>query len=132
MVIPRFVLSALKNEPISIFGDGNQTRVFCHVSDASLATMLLARNNNSIGEVFNIGGITEISILDLANEIVKQLNSNSIVAFKNYSEAYKVGYEDIQRRVPDISKIKNLTGWEPKKNLTTIISDVAKSLLIEI
>ena len=132
MVIPRFVLSALKNEPINIFGDGNQTRVFCHVSDASLATMLLAQNNNSIGEVFNIGGITEISILDLANEIIKQLNSNSIVTFKNYSEAYKDGYEDIQRRVPDISKIKNLTSWEPEKNLTTIISDVAKSLLIEI
>ena len=132
MVIPRFVLSALENKPIRIFGDGKQTRVFCHVSDASLATMLLAQDDNSIGEVFNIGGISEISILDLANVIIDQTNSNSKIDFVNYSDAYRVGYEDIQRRVPDISKIKNLTDWEPKNTLTTIISDVAKSLLIEI
>jgi UDP-glucose 4-epimerase len=132
MVIPRFVQSALENKPIRIFGDGKQTRVFCHVSDASLATMLLSQDDNSIGEVFNVGGIAEISILDLANVIIDQVNSNSKIDFINYSDAYRIGYEDIQRRVPDISKIKNLTGWEPRNNLTTIISDVAKSLLIEI
>jgi UDP-glucose 4-epimerase len=128
MVIPRFVQAALESKPINIFGDGSQSRVFCHVYDATKATILLALDNKSIGEVFNIGGVGEISILDLANNIVQQLNSNSKIIFTAYEEAYKVGYEDMQRRVPNISKISSFNGWKPNLNLNSIIKDVANSL----
>jgi UDP-glucose 4-epimerase len=128
MVIPRFVQAALESKPINIFGDGSQSRVFCHVYDATKATILLALDNKSIGEVFNIGGVGEISILDLANNIVQQLNSNSRIIFTAYEEAYKVGYEDMQRRVPNISKISSFNGWKPNLSLNSIIKDVADSL----
>jgi len=128
MVIPRFVQAALESKPINIFGDGSQSRVFCHVYDATKATILLALDSKSIGEVFNIGGVGEISILDLANNIVHQLNSNSKITFTAYEEAYKVGYEDMQRRVPNISKISSFNGWKPNLNLNSIIKDVANSL----
>ena len=128
MVIPRFVQAALESKPINIFGDGSQSRVFCHVYDATKATILLAFDNKSIGEVFNIGGVGEISILDLANNIVQQLNSNSKITFTAYEEAYKVGYEDMQRRVPNISKISSFNGWKPNLSLNSIIKDVADSL----
>jgi UDP-glucose 4-epimerase len=128
MVIPRFVKAAIENKPLKIFGDGSQKRVFCHVYDATKATILLALDNKSIGEVFNIGGVGEISILDLANKIVRQLNSNSKITFTAYEEAYKVGYEDMQRRVPSISKISSFNGWRPNLSLNSIIKDVANSL----
>jgi UDP-glucose 4-epimerase len=128
MVIPRFVQAALEGKPINIFGDGSQTRVFCHVHDATKATMLLALDNKSIGEVFNIGGVGEISILNLASNIIQQLNSNSKITFTSYEDAYKVGYEDMQRRVPNISKISKFTNWEPKISLDQIIKDVASNI----
>lgn len=126
MVIPRFVQAAVENKPINIFGDGSQTRVFCHVYDATKAINLLATNDRSIGEVFNVGGIGEVSILNLAEEIIKKLNSNSRINFIDYADAYQIGYEDMQRRVPDISKIRTLTGWQPENTLDNIISDVSK------
>jgi UDP-glucose 4-epimerase len=129
MVIPRFVQAAVENKPINIFGDGSQTRVFCHVYDATKAIKLLAFEEKSIGEVFNVGGVGEISILDLAKKIIKKLNSNSEIIFTNYSDAYQIGYEDMQRRVPSISKIKALTGWQPENNLENIISDVSKAYI---
>jgi UDP-glucose 4-epimerase len=125
MVIPRFVKAATENKPLKVFGDGLQSRVFCHVEDTVKAVSLLASNNESIGEVFNIGGKGEITILDLAKMVIKQTNSKSDIAFTNYEDAYAVGFEDMARRVPDISKITSLTGWEPKINLKTIISNVA-------
>ena len=125
MVIPRFVKAATENKPLKVFGDGLQSRVFCHVEDTVKAVSLLASNNESIGEVFNIGGKGEITILDLAKMVIKQTNSKSDIAFINYEDAYAVGFEDMARRVPDISKITSLTGWEPKINLKTIISNVA-------
>jgi UDP-glucose 4-epimerase len=128
MVIPRFVQSAIENKPVYIFGDGMQTRVFCHVYDAVSAVMLLASESKSIGEVFNIGGIGEVSILQLATEIIRQLNSNSEIIFKTYNDAYATGYEDMRRRVPDISKIRAFAGWKPKLNLEDIIRDVSDSL----
>jgi UDP-glucose 4-epimerase len=128
MVIPRFVQAALEGKPINIFGDGSQSRVFCHVYDATKATNILALDSKSIGEVFNIGGVGEISILDLANNIIQQLNSNSKIIFTAYEEAYKVGYEDMQRRVPNISKISSFNGWKPNLSLNSIIKDVANSL----
>ena len=129
MVIPRFVQAALEGKPINIFGDGSQSRVFCHVYDATKATTLLALDDISIGEVFNIGGVGEISILGLANEVIKQLNSNSKITFTSYEEAYKIGYEDMQRRVPDISKINSFNGWKPNLSLNSIITDVANSFI---
>ena len=125
MVIPRFIKAAITNESINIFGDGSQSRVFCHIDDTVKAILQLAGTNKSIGEVFNIGGKEEVTILDLAKIIMKLTNSKSKITFINYKDAYAVGFEDMVRRVPDVSKINLLTGWEPKIDLMTIISDVA-------
>ena len=126
MVIPRFVKAAVENKPINVFGDGSQSRVFCHVKDSVKAVLLLAETNKSIGEVFNIGGKGEITILDLAKMIIKQTNSKSEITFTEYEDAYALGFEDMARRVPNISKVKQFTGWEPEIDLKTIITDVAK------
>ena len=126
MVVPRFVKSALNNEDIVIFGDGKQTRVFCHVHDAVTAVMNLLKSPKSIGEVYNIGGEGEVSIQELAETVIRVTNSNSKIVYKSYKEAYPVGYEDMQRRVPNTSKIRTLTGWSPKHNLESIIKDVAE------
>jgi len=126
MVVPRFVKAAVNNLPLRIFGDGSQSRVFCHVSDTVKAILSLAGNDKTIGEVFNIGGKEEISILELAQQIINQTKSNSQITFTNYVDAYASGFEDMARRVPNISKIINFTGWKPILNLTTIIDDVAK------
>jgi UDP-glucose 4-epimerase len=128
MVIPRFVQAALESKPINIFGDGSQTRVFCHVHDAIKATLLLALDSKTVGEVFNIGGVGEITILNLASNIIQQLNSNSKITFTSYEDAYKVGYEDMQRRVPNISKISKFVNWVPKISLDQIIKDVASNM----
>jgi UDP-glucose 4-epimerase len=125
MVIPRFVRSALKNEPISIYGDGTQSRVFCHVQDAIEALLALVGTDKTINEVYNVGGTGEITIKELANMVIKETNSQSSLEFVPYEKAYAPGFEDMQRRVPDISKIKQDLGWAPKKNLSQIISDVA-------
>jgi UDP-glucose 4-epimerase len=125
MVIPRFVKDAVENKPLRVFGDGSQSRVFCHVEDAIKAILLLTGINKSIGEVFNIGGKGEITILDLAKLIIKQTNSKSEITFTEYEDAYAVGFEDMARRVPDISKIKLFTGWEPEIDLKRVIKDVA-------
>ena len=127
MVIPRFVKAAIENNPLKIFGDGSQSRVFCHVSDSVRAILALSINDKTIGEVFNIGGKGEISILELAKLIIKVTNSKSKITFTNYEEAYATGFEEMARRVPDISKLTKFTGWEPKLGLKTIIEDVAKS-----
>jgi UDP-glucose 4-epimerase len=132
MVIPRFVKAAIENKPVKIFGDGSQTRVFCHVSDSVKAILALSINDKTIGEVFNLGGKGEISILDLAKLIIKQTNSKSMITFTEYKDAYATGFEEMVRRVPDISKLSNFTGWEPKLSLNRIIDDVSKSIAKEI
>jgi UDP-glucose 4-epimerase len=128
MVIPRFVRAAVENKPLKIFGDGSQSRVFCHVEDTVQALLLLTLNDKSIGEVFNIGGKGEITILDLAKMIINQTNSKSKITFINYEDAYTVGFEDMARRVPDVSKIKLFAGWEPEIDLKTIIRDVVNQI----
>lgn len=128
MVIPRFVKSALSNEPINVFGDGLQTRVFCHVNDVVKAIIMLVSNEKSIGDVFNIGGKEEISILDLAKLIVVLTNSRSKINFIEYRNAYQKGYEDILKRQPNIRKIKLLTGWEPEITLSEMILDIKRYL----
>jgi UDP-glucose 4-epimerase len=132
MVIPRFVNSALKNEPLKVFGDGSQTRVFCHVKDSIKAVISIATDDNCIGEVFNIGGKLEISILDLANLIIGLLDSKSTISFTSYEKAYGQGFEDMLRRVPDISKIERFINWRPEINLEQIILDVAHNIAKEI
>jgi UDP-glucose 4-epimerase len=125
MVVPRFVRSAVKNEPISIYGDGTQSRVFCHVHDAIEALLQLVATDKTINEVYNVGGTGEITIKQLAETIIKQTNSNSKIEYIPYEKAYAPGFEDMQRRVPDISKIKQELNWAPKRDLSQIIIDVA-------
>ena len=132
MVIPRFVKAAIENKPLKIFGDGSQTRVFCHVKDSVKAILDLSANDKTIGEVFNVGGKGEISILDLAKLIINQTNSKSEITFTDYEDAYAAGFEEMARRVPDITKIKLQIGWEPDISLNTIIEDILKSILKEI
>ena len=127
MVIPRFVRAAIEDKPLKIFGDGSQSRVFCHVNDSVKAILALAVNDKTIGEVFNIGGRGEISILELAKLVIKQTNSKSEITFTDYEDAYAAGFEEMVRRVPDISKLSDFTGWEPKLGLEIIIDDVSKS-----
>jgi UDP-glucose 4-epimerase len=125
MVVPRFVRSALKNEPISIYGDGTQSRVFCHVEDAIEALLALVGTDKTINEVYNVGGTGEITIKELADRVIKETKSQSSIELISYEKAYAPGFEDMQRRVPDISKILQNLGWTPKKNLSQIIADVA-------
>lgn len=124
MVIPRFVSAAINNQPIEVYGDGSQSRVFCHVQDVVSAILNLVKNNSSFGEVFNIGGKTEITIYNLAKLIIAQTKSKSQILFKHYETAYGIGYEDIDRRIPNIEKIQEFINWEPKIELYQIIQDV--------
>jgi UDP-glucose 4-epimerase len=128
MVVPRFVQAALNDQELVIHGDGTQSRVFCHVEDAIAGLLSLLKHDSSIGDVFNIGGEGEVSINDLAKLIVSKTNSRSSVKHIPYTDAYPVGFEDMQRRVPDTTKIKTLTGWAPKHNLESIIESVASSI----
>jgi UDP-glucose 4-epimerase len=128
MVVPRFVRAALNDEPITIFGDGQQTRCFAHVYDVVDAVIAVAFSDNTIGIAINIGNNFEISILDLAKRIVQQVSSKSNIEFLPYSEAYGAGFEDMQRRVPSIELIQRLVGWVPKRDLTAIIADISKDM----
>jgi UDP-glucose 4-epimerase len=125
MVVPRFVQAALKNEPITIYGDGTQSRVFCHVQDAVQAIATMAATESTIGDVYNVGGTGEVTIKQLADQVIAITNSQSAITYTPYSAAYPAGFEDIQRRVPDISKVKAAINWEPTKDLAQIISDIA-------
>lgn len=113
MVIPRLVRQALQGEPLTVFGDGNQQRCFCDVHDAVRAIVDLAEHPDAGGQVFNVGGTDETSIKDLAERVLKVTTSHSPITFVPYAEAYAPGFEDMQRRVPDISRIGDLTGWKP-------------------
>ena len=128
MVVPRFVKFALNNEPITIYGSGEQTRCFGHVHDAIDAVSKIAFSDNTIGKVINVGNNFEISINNLAKKIIEQTNSKSEVVYVPYEEAYGDGFEDMERRVPNIELIKSLVGWEPKRDLSTMISDIADFL----
>jgi len=125
MVVPRFVQAALAGQPITIYGDGTQSRVFCHVADAVKAILFLAADDKSIGEVYNIGGVGETTIKQLAEKIIERTKSTSTITYTAYDDAYPAGYEDMQRRVPDTTKIKNAIGWSPEHTLDSIIDDVA-------
>ena len=128
MVIPRFVSMALNNEPITIYGTGEQTRCFGHVYDVIDAVVSVAFSDKTIGKVVNIGNNFEISMNNLAKKIIEVTGSKSEIKYVPYSEAYGDGFEDMERRVPNIDLIKSLTGWKPKRDLTQIIKDVAEDL----
>jgi UDP-glucose 4-epimerase len=128
MVVPRFVAAALAGEDITIYGDGKQTRCFGHVADIIDALIAVTNSEKTIGTVVNIGNSEEISIYDLARKIIATTNSKSKIVYVAYEDAYLDGFEDMERRVPNIDRIKNLTGWAPTRNLDTIIRDVAQHL----
>ncbi|MFZ9922584.1 MAG: NAD-dependent epimerase/dehydratase family protein [Candidatus Nanopelagicaceae bacterium] len=126
MVLPRFVSAAIKNEPITIYGDGSQSRVFCHVSDAVNAVLKIFFEDKALGNAFNIGGKEEISMTDLAKRVIALTNSASKIEYLPYSKAYPAGFEETMRRVPDTSKIGSMTGWKPEFSLDEIIKDIEK------
>jgi len=136
MVIPRFVQQALAGEPITVFSDGKMTRCFMHVSDAVRAITTLGNTPDAVGQVFNVGATTEISILDLARTVLAVVDGNDSLppiddprlVFIPYEQAYTKGFEDMRRRVPDITKIKQMTDWQPKHNLRKILQDVLEDL----
>ena len=128
MVLPRFVGQALRNQPITIFGDGTQTRCFCHVSDVVGGLVALSEHPEGFGKVFNLGGVEEISIRDLASRIVELSGSSSELEYIPYSSAYEEGFEDMERRVPNIGRAKRLVGFEPSIGLDEIIHSVIDDL----
>jgi UDP-glucose 4-epimerase len=128
MVVPRFVNAALNDEPINIYGDGTQSRVFCHVLDAIEALLQLVATDKTVNEVYNVGGQGEITIKKLAETIIKQTNSKSTIEYIPYEKAYAPGFEEMQRRVPDVNKIKEALNWSPQRDLTQIIADVASHI----
>ncbi len=124
MVVPRLVGQALRGEPMTVYGDGGQTRCFCHVRDVVRALILLATSPSAVGKVYNIGSQEEVSILALAERIKALSGSRSEIVFVPYEQAYDAGYEDTRRRVPDISRIRAAVGWQPELGLDDILRDV--------
>ena len=125
MVVPRFISAALMNESLSVYGSGDQIRCFCHVDDAVRALLLVMDSEKAVGEVFNVGNNQQISIMELAKKVIELTGSTSSIEKIAYEKAYPEGFEDMQRRVPDISKIKQVLGWSPEINLDQIIKDIA-------
>lgn len=124
MVIPRFVRQALAGEPITVYGDGSQARCFGHVKDVIEGIVGLMNHTDSPGKVFNIGNDEETTIMDLAKRIIAMTGSKSEIEIIPFSQAYPAGFEDMHRRIPDLTKIRNLLGYEPKRNLDAILKDV--------
>jgi UDP-glucose 4-epimerase len=124
MVVPNFVRQALLGDPITVFGDGTQSRSFTYVGDAVQALMKLMTHQAAVGEVFNIGNVEEVSILELAERIKKAARSDSRIVKIPYDQAYEAGFEDMPRRVPDLTKIHRAIGFEPKVDLNEIIERV--------
>lgn len=127
MVVPRFVRQALKGEPLTVYGDGQQSRCFCHVDDVVLALqMFLERPEITSGEIYNIGSERETTINELAQQAIAITNSDSIVNYIPYDKVYTAGFEDMRRRVPDTTKISKAVGWKSTIDLTQILKDVAR------
>jgi len=126
MVIPRFVNQALKNEDVTIYGTGKQSRCFLHVKDAVGTLIRLMNNYDAIGNVFNIGSQEEITIEDLAIKVIEITKSKSKIVYIPYEKAYEEGFEDMQRRVPDTARVKSLVGFKPTIDLEGIIKSVVE------
>ena len=128
MVLPRFVAAALKNDPIEIYGTGLQTRCFSHVLDVVDGIVKVESCTPAAGRPVNVGVAQEISIVALARKIIELTDSSCEIRFKDYASAYEKGYEDMERRVPNTTLLRSLTGWEPKRDVDKIIVDVAQYL----
>ena len=128
MVLPRFIQQALNNEDITIYDDGSQSRVFCHVDDAVRAVIALTKDDSTIGGYFNVGGVGETTMRELALKVIERTGSQSQLLSIPFDQAYGPGFEDMQRRVPDISKVKAKLGWAPTHSLDSIIDSVAAHL----
>jgi UDP-glucose 4-epimerase len=128
MVLPRFIKVAISNQPLTVYGDGTQSRTFCSVTDVVDALVLLMDSKQSIGQAFNIGSTNEITITELAQKVIKLTNSTSEIIYKKHSEVFGDHFEEPQRRVPDISKIKKVVGWQPKQSLDEVIIEIAEYL----
>jgi len=126
MVVPNLVGQALSGQPLTVFGDGRQTRCFSYVRDVVPAMVAIAEDRTSRGQAFNLGGSFEVSILDLARRIVQVLDSDSSITLVPYDQAYGEGYEDMRRRVPDNTKARQLVGFDPTTTLDEIIVNVAE------
>jgi UDP-glucose 4-epimerase len=124
MVLPRFAERAVRGEPLLVYGDGSQTRCFCHVADVVEALVNLIEDPRAEGNVFNIGGSEEVSILELAKRVIETAESQSEIRLIDYKEAYEEGFEDMERRVPDTTRLERLCGWHPRFSLNEIISEV--------
>ena len=124
MVVPNLVSQAVAGRPLTVFGDGTQSRCFCHVHDVVRALADMMERDDLYGEIFNIGTEAEITITGLAEKVRELVGSDSEIRYIPYDEAYEPGFEDMQRRVPDISKIGEVLGWEPRKTLDEIVNDV--------
>ena len=124
MVVPTFAAQALRDEPITVYGSGEQSRCFGHVNDAVEALLRLMSTSSAIGEVFNVGSTQEVSVRELAERVRTAAGSRSDIVLIPYSEAYAVGFEDMMRRVPDVSKLERVTGFRPSTSLEVIIRDV--------
>ena len=124
MVVPRLVGQALAGEPLTVYGDGRQTRCFCHVADVVQALFALTSEERAYGNVFNVGASTEISILDLARLIIDVTGSGSEIFLIPYDEAYGEGFEDMYRRVPDTTKVRELIDWRATRTLDDVVRDV--------
>ena len=124
MVVPNFVQKALIGKPITVYGDGSQSRSFTHVSDVVDALIKLMSEPKAVGQIFNVGSSKEITIAELARIVKEMTGSSSEIEYITYEKAYGPGYEDMQRRCPDTSKIKNLIHFEPRNNLHDIIQSV--------
>jgi UDP-glucose 4-epimerase len=128
MVLPRFVRAAIENEPLTIYGDGKQTRCFAHVYDVVDAVIAIAFAENTVGKVINVGNDFEISINDLAKRVIGETGSHSQIVYVPYAEAYGDGFEDMERRVPNLDLINRLVGWKPNRNLSSMISDISREM----
>lgn len=125
MVVPRFVRQALRDENITVYGDGDQSRCFCHVQDSVRALeLLLDRPGQTAGQIYNIGSSHETTINELAQQVITRSGSSSTIQYVPYSEAYAPGFEDMRRRVPDTTKIRQAVGWQPARTLNEILDDV--------
>jgi UDP-glucose 4-epimerase len=124
MVVPTFVRQALAAQPLSVFGTGDQTRCFCHVSDVTRAIHSLCLSDAAVGEVVNVGSVEEISIRNLAERVRQLTTSSSTIQTVSYDDAYEAGFEDMLRRVPDIGKVERLVQWRPSRSLDDILRDV--------
>jgi UDP-glucose 4-epimerase len=126
MVIPSFIRQAIRNEPITVYGDGTQSRCFCDARDVVKALIGLAYHPNASGQVYNIGSTEEVTIKELAERVIKITKSNSDITYIPYDQAYAPGFEDMRRRVPDLNRITSLLDWAPQRTLDDILESVTR------